>query len=114
MPSTRIRLVAAFVMLSAAAVATQPAYGGETVSIAQALAFAYAGNPALRAERARQRATDEAVPQALSGWRPVIVGDADVGVVWANSSRGRGKDRKPFGAAVNLFQPVFRGFRTDS
>jgi outer membrane protein len=101
-------------MLTAAAVAPQPAHGVETVSIAQALAFAYAGNPALRAERARQRATDEAVPQALSGWRPVIVADADVGVVWANSSRGRGKDRQPLGAAVTLSQPVFRGFRTVS
>jgi outer membrane protein len=114
MPSTRIRLGAAFVMLSAAAIAPQPAHGIETVSIAQALAFAYAGNPALRAERARQRATDEAVPQALSGWRPVIVADADVGLVWANSSRGRGSDRQPFGAAVTLSQPVFRGFRTVS
>ncbi len=104
----------AFVMLTAAAVAPQPAHGVETVSIAQALAFAYGGNPALRAERARQRATDEAVPQALSGWRPVIVADADAGVVWANSSRGRGKDRQPFGAAVTLSQPVFRGFRTVS
>ena len=114
MPSTRIRLGAAFVMLSAAAVATQPAYGGETVSIAQALAFAYAGNPALRAERARQRATDEAVPQALSGWRPVIVADADAGLALTSSNRGRGKDRQPFGASVTLSQPVFRGFRTVS
>jgi hypothetical protein len=36
-------------MLSAAAVAPQPLRGAETVSIAQALAFAYAGNPALGA-----------------------------------------------------------------
>src|SRR5262245_30925518 len=114
MPSMRIRLSAAFVMLSAAAVAPQPAHGGETVSIAQALAFAYAGNPALRAERARQRATDEAVPQALSGWRPVIVADADAGLAWTSSSRGRGRDRQPLGASVTLSQPVFRGFRTVS
>jgi outer membrane protein len=106
-------LGAALIMLSAAA-APRPAHGAETVSIAQALAFAYGGNPALRAERARQRATDEAVPQALSGWRPVIVADADAGLAWANSSRGRGKDRQPLGAAVTLSQPVFRGFRTVS
>jgi outer membrane protein len=114
MPSTRIRLGAVLLVLSAAATAPQPAHGGETVSIAQALAFAYAANPALRAERARQRATDEAVPQALSGWRPVIVADADAGLVRANSSRGRGTDGEPFGAAVTLSQPVFRGFRTVS
>ena len=101
-------------MLSTTAVAPQPLWGAEAVSIAEALAFAYAGNPALRAERARQRATDEAVPQALSGWRPVIVADANAGIAWANSDRGKGHDRQPLGAAVRLTQPVFRGFRTVS
>jgi outer membrane protein len=76
-------------MLSAAAVAPKPLRGAETVSIAQALAFAYAGNPALRAERARQRATDEAVPQALSGWRPVITAEANAGIAWVNSNAAR-------------------------
>jgi outer membrane protein len=79
MPSKRTNLAATLLMLSAGAVAPQPLRGAETVSIAQALAFAYAGNPALRAERARQRATDEAVPQALSGWRPVITAEANAG-----------------------------------
>ena len=101
-------------MLSTAAIAPQPLRGAEALSIAEALAFAYAGNPALRAERARQRATDEAVPQALSGWRPVIVADANAGIAWANSDRGKGQDRQPLGAAVRLTQPVFRGFRTVS
>jgi outer membrane protein len=110
----RSKFGAALVILSAAAIAPRPAHGAETVSIAQALAFAYAGNPALRAERARQRATDEAVPQALSGWRPTITADADAGLAWANSGRGRGKDRQPLGVAVTLSQPVFRGFRTVS
>src|SRR6476659_10103711 len=114
MPSKRNSLAAALLMLCAAATAPQPLRGAEAVSIAQALAFAYAGNPALRAERARQRATDEAVPQALSGWRPVIVADANAGIAWANSDRGKGQDRQPLGAAVRLTQPLFRGFRTVS
>lgn len=41
-------------------------------SLADALTRAYQGNPQLNAERARQRATDENVPQALSAYRPQI------------------------------------------
>jgi TolC family type I secretion outer membrane protein len=40
--------------------------------LADALREAYAHNPRLDAERARLRATDELVPQALAGWRPLI------------------------------------------
>jgi len=39
----------------------------------EALAKAYQTNPQLNAQRARQRATDENVPQALAGYRPQIV-----------------------------------------
>src|SRR4029078_6605497 len=38
-----------------------------------AVARAYQTNPQLTAERARQRATDENVPQALAGYRPQII-----------------------------------------
>ncbi|MGH7043917.1 MAG: hypothetical protein ACREFY_17565, partial [Acetobacteraceae bacterium] len=36
----------------------------------QALAATYLQQPVLQAERAKLRATDEGVPQALAGWRP--------------------------------------------
>ncbi len=49
-------------------------------SLSEALASAYANNPTLNAQRASQRATDEGVPQALSGFRPTVSGSADVGV----------------------------------
>ncbi|RJF83952.1 hypothetical protein D3877_04855 [Azospirillum cavernae] len=39
-------------------------------SLEQALAQAYANNPTLGSQRARLRAVDESVPQALSGYRP--------------------------------------------
>src|ERR1700704_530813 len=39
-------------------------------ALPEALAKAYQSNPQLNAERARQRATDENVPQALAGYRP--------------------------------------------
>src|SRR5215469_12465385 len=42
-------------------------------TLAEALAAAYSSQPALLAERARLRSTDENVPQALSGWRPTVV-----------------------------------------
>ncbi|WP_031335173.1 TolC family protein, partial [Rhodopseudomonas sp. B29] len=42
-------------------------------SLSEALVKAYQTNPQLNAERARQRATDENVPQQLAGYRPQIV-----------------------------------------
>ncbi|MDD2876156.1 MAG: TolC family outer membrane protein [Acidiphilium sp.] len=41
-------------------------------TLTQALAEAYADNPTLQEQRANLRATDEAVPAALAGWRPTI------------------------------------------
>ncbi len=41
-------------------------------TMTQALAEAYNTNPQLLAQRALLRATDEGVPQALSGWRPTV------------------------------------------
>jgi hypothetical protein len=49
------------------------AAAGRPRSLPEALAKAYQTNPQLNAERARQRATDENVPQALAGYRPQIV-----------------------------------------
>ncbi len=46
---------------------------GTPHTLAEALATTYSTQPALLAERARLRATDENVPQALSGWRPTVV-----------------------------------------
>ena len=39
----------------------------------EALAATYSNQPALLAERAKLRATDESVPQALAGWKPTVV-----------------------------------------
>ncbi len=38
----------------------------------EALAATYSNQPALQAERAKLRATDENLPTALSGWRPTV------------------------------------------
>jgi outer membrane protein len=42
-------------------------------TLAGALAATYSTQPALQAERAKLRATDEGVPQALAGWRPTVI-----------------------------------------
>lgn len=44
-----------------------------------ALGRAYSANPTLNAQRALVRATNENVPQALSGYRPRITASADIG-----------------------------------
>jgi outer membrane protein len=48
-------------------------------TLAEALAATYANQPALQAERAKLRATDEGVPTALAGWRPTVVLGGTVG-----------------------------------
>ena len=51
------------------------AHGGQYVphTLSEALAATYSNQPALQAERAKLRATDENVPTALAGWRPTVV-----------------------------------------
>ena len=60
-------------------------------SLEEALAQAYANNPALGAQRARQRAVDESVPQALSGYRPTVRATAGVTRSGGNSTFNGGE-----------------------
>ena len=57
-----------------------------------ALTQAYQNNPQLNAQRASVRATDESVPQALSGYRPRISLSASVGEQYLDSTD---QDRPP-------------------
>ncbi len=92
--------------------------GGATAeTLKQALNAAYKFNPRLDAARALQRATDEEVPRALSGYRPSVAGSADTTYerTKTTSSSILGTNREesnPRGYAVGLTQPIFRGFRT--
>jgi outer membrane protein len=54
-------------------------------TIDQALALAYQNNPQLNSQRAVVRATDETVPQALSGYRPTVIATGAIGEQWTNS-----------------------------
>jgi len=83
-------------------------------SLLEALAATYGYNPRLDAQRAFQRATDEDVARAMSGYRPTITGNADVGLERSDIRPTNFLDgvTKPRGYGVDLVQPIFRGFRT--
>jgi TolC family type I secretion outer membrane protein len=90
----------------------------------QALAQTYLGNPTLDAARAQLRATDEGVPQALSGWRPTVTGQVSAGPEWFHngnkltSQEAAVTDRDtqfyPRTYSITVTQPIFNGFGTVS
>jgi outer membrane protein len=67
----------------ASAVATVPSRAD---TMRGALTQAYQNNPQLNAQRAAVRSTDEAVPQALSGYRPRISLSASAGQAFVDST----------------------------
>jgi outer membrane protein len=79
-----------------------------------ALSTAYINNPTLEANRAAQRALDETVNQAKSGWRPTI--SATGSYTRNNTTTGNPfapqGTRNPKAASISLDQPIFRGFQT--
>lgn len=91
----------------------RPAIGAGAETLYRALASAYQNNPTLQAERARQRGTDEQVSQAISGWRPTIIADGDVGHEDTEASTASSDSTTdPAGFSVSINQPIFRGFQT--
>lgn len=87
---------------------------GETLE--EAMVAAYSDNPTLLAQRAALRSTDEGLPEALSGWRPTVLVDANIGTQTVNSesTSGVGSDRTltPKRLTFSLEQPLYRGGRT--
>ena len=83
------------------------------------MAEAYRNNPQLLAQRARVRATDETVPQALAGWRPTVDMTADAGTQRyetniPSSTSPALQNREPKSTKIELSQPLFRGGRTEA
>jgi outer membrane protein len=62
------------------------AESAKAASLSDALANTYNNNPTLQTERARLRATDETVPQALSGWRPTVQVTNQLGLATVNEN----------------------------
>lgn len=95
-------------------VALGPTGPAAAETLQEALAATYGYNPRLDAQRAFQRATDEEVARAKSGYRPTISGNADIAAE-RNDTRPTLSSNgwtKPRGYGVELVQPIFRGFRT--
>jgi TolC family type I secretion outer membrane protein len=78
-----------------AGIATAPA-SAET--LADALRDTYVQSPRLDSERARLRATDEQVPQALAGWRPLIRATGEAALAWQRDD-DKARNRSEEGSA---------------
>jgi len=107
----RATVVAASLAVSIA-VAAVTAARAETLE--EALTKAYENNPTLLAARARLRATDEGVSQALSGWRPTVSLSYDVGKDYTstNGSSRTSRNSTPRGGGLSLDQNVYEGGKT--
>ena len=85
-------------------------------SLPEALAKAYQTNPQLNAERARQRGTDENVPQALAGYRPQIIASLSGGLQAVRNllpdNTVQSATLKPWQIGVTVTQILFNGFKT--
>ncbi|MCA1907609.1 MAG: TolC family outer membrane protein [Magnetospirillum sp.] len=89
--------------------------GAAAETLEEVLVSAYSTNPTLLARRAQLRATDEAVPQALSNWRPKVTlsGELARGRYESNtSSQSREQGRTSQTASLTITQPLYRGGRT--
>lgn len=102
-----------FASALAAMAATGPALAE---SLNEALVKAYQANPQLNAERARQRATDENVPQALAGYRPQIVASLSAGLQGVRNllpdNTIQTATLKPWTIGATVTQTLFNGFKT--
>jgi outer membrane protein len=101
-----------------AACAGFAAPAAQAEGLPEALVKAYQSNPQLNAERARQRATDENVPQALAGYRPQIIASLSGGLQAVRNllpdNTIQGATLKPWTIGVTVTQTLFNGFKTAS
>jgi outer membrane protein len=93
-------------------------------TIEAALVRAYQGNPQLNAQRAFVRATDEGVPQALSGYRPKVNLTATAGAQYTDTTSVVGNiggvvqrvrnhaEEAPRSATLTATQTLFNGQQT--
>src|SRR5580704_16105089 len=110
--------VATWVGFAAAGAFTFAAAPAWAESLPEALAKAYQTNPQLNSERARQRATDENVPQALAGYRPQILATLSSGLQAVRNllpdNTVQSATLKPWTIGVTVTQTLFNGFKTAS
>src|SRR5579863_4278489 len=119
-------LAASSLALAAAAVATS-CTGAAADTLEWALVQAYQNNPSLNSQRATLRATDENVPQALSGYRPKLSITSTDGFAYSStlsntinqqvfpnsisySNIAKDMGQRSFGATAT--ETLFNGFQT--
>ena len=120
-----MRALRHFIIMSAAALAaicvSAPDLLAETIK--SAMVKAYQGNPQLNAQRALVRATDENVPQALSGYRPKVGITASLGeergsITQQSPVRGgfinttSAQTFTPYNYGITASQTLFNGLQT--
>ncbi|WP_045010821.1 TolC family outer membrane protein [Bradyrhizobium sp. LTSP849] len=85
-------------------------------TLSEAMVKAYQSSPQLNADRARQRGTDENVPQALAGYRPQLVASLSAGLQAVRNTLPdntiQGATLRPWTIGVTVSQVLFNGFRT--
>lgn len=108
------RSLAAALAAGCFAMATGPASAQTAQTLAEALALSYLNNPTLESARAQLRATNEAVPQALSNWRPTVTLSGSAGQRWqeVEPAQDSSFDTQPRDVELSVNQPLYRGGRT--
>ncbi len=112
----RNRTASSCALLMAGAVIVMLTGPAAAESLSDALVKAYQSNPQLNAERARQRGTDENVPQALAGYRPQVVASLGAGLQAVRNllpdNTIQGATLRPWTIGVTVTQVLFNGFKT--
>jgi outer membrane protein len=94
--------------------ATRAPCAAETLQ--DALVKTYQTNPQLNAERARQRGTDENIPQALSGYRPQLVASLSSGLQAVRNilpdNTVQSTTLRPWTIGLTVTQVLFNGYKT--
>jgi outer membrane protein len=86
-------------------------------TLTEALSYAYNTNPLLLAQRALLRATDEQVPQALSGWSPTVNFTGQAGEERSGLAQGGPTQFSSFQTRqldLRITQPIYNGGRTEA
>jgi outer membrane protein len=83
----------------------------EALGLKEALRNAYVNNPTLQAARAQLKATHEALPQAMSGWKPTVLSSAGIGHTDIDTDVDDDNTTSK-NLGLSLDQPVYRGGRT--
>jgi outer membrane protein len=104
---------ASLMLYLAAIIGAVPA---SAATLPDVLTKAYQASPQLNADRARQRGTDENVPQALVGYRPQIVASLGAGLQAVRNllpdNTVQSTTLRPWTIGVTVSQVLFNGFKT--